>query len=161
MPLLASFALSALLILFGYGPGTSDAKVNLLGFQPVELIRVLLVFFLAGYFATRWDVLRHARETRASVAALTRRFDIPPLEYTLPVLVCVALSLAFFFLQKDMGPALVFACLFLALYGMARGSAFLPAAGLALLGAGFAAGLLARRAAHRAGARGHVAFALG
>ena len=140
VPLLGSFALSALLILFGYGPGTSDAKVNLLGFQPVELIRVLLVFFLAGYFATRWDVLRHARETRASVAALTRRFDIPPLEYTLPVLACVALSLAFFFLQKDMGPALVFACLFLALYGMARGSAFLPAAGLALLGAGFAAG---------------------
>ena len=72
----------------------------------------------------RWDVLRHARETRASVAALTRRFDIPPLEYTLPVLASVALSLAFFFLQKDMGPALVFACLFLALYGMARGSAF-------------------------------------
>jgi cell division protein FtsW (lipid II flippase) len=140
VPLLASFALSALLILFGYGPGTSDAKVNLLGFQPVEAIRVLLVFFLAGYFATRWDVLRHARETRASVAALTKRFDIPPLEYTLPVLACVALSLAFFFLQKDMGPALVFACLFLALYGMARGSAFLPAAGVALLGAGFAAG---------------------
>ncbi|MGA3095480.1 MAG: FtsW/RodA/SpoVE family cell cycle protein [Bryobacteraceae bacterium] len=140
VPLLASFALSALLILFGYGPGTSDAKVNLLGFQPVEAIRVLLVFFLAGYFGARWDVLRHARETRASVAALTRRFDIPPLEYTLPVLACVALSLTFFFLQKDMGPALVFACLFLALYGVARGSAFLPAAGLALLGAGFAAG---------------------
>jgi cell division protein FtsW (lipid II flippase) len=140
VPLLASFTLSVLLILFGYGPGTSDAKVNLLGFQPVEAIRVLLVFFLAGYFATRWDVLRHARETRASVAALTRRFDIPPLEYTLPVLASVALSLAFFFLQKDMGPALVFACLFLSLYGMARGSAFLPAAGLALLGAGFAAG---------------------
>jgi cell division protein FtsW (lipid II flippase) len=140
VPLLASFALSALLILFGHGPGTSDAKVNLLGFQPVEAIRVLLVFFLAGYFGARWDVLRHARETRASVAALTRRFDIPPLEYTLPVLACVALSLAFFFLQKDMGPALVFACLFLALYGMARGSAFLPTAGLALVGAGFAAG---------------------
>ena len=140
VPLLASCSLSALLILFGRGPGTSDAKVNLLGFQPVEAIRVLLVFFLAGYFATRWDVLRHARETRASVAALTRRFDIPPLEYTLPVLACVALSLAFFFLQKDMGPALVFACLFLSLYGMARGSAFLPACGLALLGAGFAAG---------------------
>jgi len=51
VPLLASFALSLLLILFGYGPGTSDAKVNLFGFQPVEIIRLLLVFFLAGYFA--------------------------------------------------------------------------------------------------------------
>jgi hypothetical protein len=36
VPLLASFALSALLIVFGYGPGASDAKVNLFGFQPVS-----------------------------------------------------------------------------------------------------------------------------
>jgi len=34
VPLLASFALSVALVLFGHGPGTSDAKVNLLGFQP-------------------------------------------------------------------------------------------------------------------------------
>ena len=140
VPLLGSFALSVLLVLFGSGPGTSDAKVNLLGFQPVEIIRVLLVFFLAGYFARCWDVLRHARENRPTLAALTSRIDIPPVEYTLPALVSVALCLAFFFLQKDMGPALVFACLFLTLYGVARGSAFVPLAGLALLGAGFAGG---------------------
>ncbi len=140
VPLLASFSLSVLLVLFGYGPGTSDAKVNLFGFQPVELIRVLLVLFLAGYFAQRWDVLRHARETRPGLAALTRRFDIPPVEFTLPVLVSVVLALAFFFLQKDMGPALVFACLFLILYGIARGSALVPAAGLLLLAGGFVAG---------------------
>jgi cell division protein FtsW (lipid II flippase) len=142
VPLLASFALSVLLIVFGSGPGLSDAKVNLFGFQPVEAIRLLLVLFLAGYFATRWDVLRHAKETRASVAALTKRFDIPPLEYVLPLLAAVALSLAFFFLQKDMGPALVFACLFLALYGMARRSAFIPALGFALLAGGFAVGYI-------------------
>ena len=106
----------------------------------MELIRLLLVFFLAGYFAQRWDVLRHARETRPSVAALTRHVDIPPLEYTVPVLVSVALCLIFFFLQKDMGPALVFACLFLSLYGIARGSAFVPVAGLALVALGFVAG---------------------
>jgi cell division protein FtsW (lipid II flippase) len=138
VPLIGSFVLSALLILFGTGPGTSDAKVNLFGFQPVEIIRVLLVFFLAGYFATRWDVLRYARETRGKLA----RYRIPPVEYTIPVAVSVALSLIFFFLQKDMGPALVFACLFLVLYGIARGSAFVPLAGLALLAAGFAFGYL-------------------
>jgi cell division protein FtsW (lipid II flippase) len=137
VPLLASFGVSALLILFGTGPGTSDAKVNLFGFQPVEIIRILLVFFLAGYFARRWDVLRHARETRASLAPLTKHFDIPPMEYTLPAAVCVALSIVFFFLQKDMGPALVFACLFLVLYGMARGSAFVPMLGMLLVLAGF------------------------
>ena len=140
VPLLGSFVLSAMLILFGHGPGTSDAKVNLLGFQPVEIIRLLLVFFLAGYFGGRWDVLRHARETRTSLAALTRRVDIPPVEYTLPAAVCVALSVIFFFLQKDMGPALVFACLFLTLYGIARGSALVPAAGLGLVVLGFVFG---------------------
>src|SRR6185369_11543869 len=140
VPLLASFGLSVLLVLFGTGPGTSDAKVNLFGFQPVELIRLLLVFFLAGYFAQRWDLLRHARETRESLARLTSRFDIPPVEYTLPVLVSVVLCLVFFFVQRDMGPALVFACLFLVLYGIARGSAFVPLIGLALVVFGFTVG---------------------
>jgi cell division protein FtsW (lipid II flippase) len=140
VPLLASFVLSVLLVLFGHGPGTSDAKVNLFGFQPVEIIRILLVFFLAGYFATRWDVLRHAREARPKLAALTRHVDIPPVEYTLPILVSVALSLFFFFAQRDMGPALVFCCLFLVLYGLARSSAFVPAVGLAMVAAGFVVG---------------------
>src|SRR5579862_2738610 len=130
VPLLASFGLSALLIVFGYGPGTSDAKVNLFGFQPVELIRILLILFLAGYFADRWDVLRHARETRPKIAWLSKYVDVPPLEYVLPVLACVALSLLFFFLQKDLGPALIFTCLFLVLYSIARRGALMIAAGL-------------------------------
>ena len=142
VPLLASFALSALLILFGSGPGTSDAKVNLFGFQPVELIRILLVLFLAGYFAQRWDVLRHAREQRPRMALFNRMGGIPPLEYTIPVFVCVAFSLLFFFLQKDMGPALVFTCLFLALYSIARNGALMAAAGLVFLLAGFVIGYL-------------------
>ena len=140
VPLLGSFALSILLIVFGYGPGTSDAKVNLFGFQPVELIRVLLVFFLAGYFAERWDILRHARETRPRVAWLSKYFDLPPLEYTIPVLVCVGLSLLFFFLQRDLGPALVFTCLFLGLYAIARSGTAMLVTGLALLAAGFGTG---------------------
>jgi len=140
VPLLGSFALSLLLIVFGSGPGTSDAKVNLFGFQPVELIRVLLILFLAGYFAERWDVLRHARETRPRVAWLSKHIDLPPLEYTIPVIVCVGLSLLFFFLQKDLGPALVFTCLFLGLYAIARNGAAMLFTGLALLTAGFGAG---------------------
>lgn len=140
VPLLGSFALSALLILFGSGPGTSDAKVNLFGFQPVEFIRVLLIFFLAGYFAREWEILREVRETRPALARLTRFIDVPRLEYVLPVFVCVAFSLLFFFLQKDLGPALVFACLFLALYAIARNKPFAPVAGLVAIVTGFATG---------------------
>src|SRR5579871_4623949 len=128
VPLLASFALSALLMIFGTGPGTSDAKVNLFGFQPVEIIRILLILFLAGYFAQRWDVLRHARETRPRLAWLSRYVAVPPVEYVAPVLVCVALALIFFFAQKDLGPALIFTCLFLALYAVARGGAVMALA---------------------------------
>jgi cell division protein FtsW (lipid II flippase) len=140
VPLLASFVLSLLLIVFGSGPGTSDAKVNLFGFQPIEVVRVLLILFLAGYFSARWDVLRHAREQRPALA----RFGIPPIEYTLPVFVCLGFSLLFFFLQKDLGPALVFTCVFLILYSIARRSALLGVAGLLLLFAGFAGGYLLR-----------------
>ncbi len=144
VPLLASFALSALLIVFGHGPGSSDAKVNLFGFQPVELIRILLILFLAGYFAQRWDILRHVREQRPRLARFNRLGGIPPLEYTIPAFACVALSLMFFFLQKDMGPAMVFTCLFLALYSIARKDALIAAAGLLFLLAGFVGGYLVR-----------------
>ena len=46
-----------------HGPGVSDAKVNLFGFQPVEFIKILIVLFLAGYFAQRWEFLRVLERT--------------------------------------------------------------------------------------------------
>src|SRR5262249_32363239 len=42
IPLLGAIGLSALLILFGSGPGRSGAKVNLGPVQPIEAIRLLL-----------------------------------------------------------------------------------------------------------------------
>src|SRR5207253_6187549 len=53
LPLIVALSLSALLILFGSGPGTSSAKVNLGPVQPIEAIRLLLALFLAGLFADR------------------------------------------------------------------------------------------------------------
>jgi cell division protein FtsW (lipid II flippase) len=141
VPLLGAVALSTLLIAFGSGPGTSDAKVNLLGVQPVEAIRVLVVLFLAGYFANRWDLLRSLKEPRLG-SATRFGFDVPRLDYVLPVLVGMALILLFFFLQKDLGPALVLACVFLSMYGVARRRVTMVGVGLALLAAGFLAGYL-------------------
>ncbi len=138
--LIASFLLSAGLILFGSGPTGSDAKVNLLGFQPAEVIRVLLIFFLAGYFAERWEFLRTLREQRKELANISRWVEVPRLEYLLPVLGGVVLSLAFFFLQKDLGPALLIACLFLAMYAVARDRYLFALIGLILIFAGFASG---------------------
>jgi len=135
--LLGSFALSAALILFGSGPTGSDAKVNLFGFQPAEIIRVLIVFFLAGYFAERWELLRTLRQQRAPSSKLPGWFEMPRLEYFLPVLAGVAVSLGFFFLQKDLGPALLIACLFLSMYAVARDRYVLALAGWVFILAGF------------------------
>jgi cell division protein FtsW (lipid II flippase) len=138
VPLLGAVVLSLLLIGFGSGPGTSDAKVNLMGVQPVEAIRVLVVLFLAGYFANRWEFLRALKETRMGARRL--HLDIPRLDYLLPVVIGMSLVLLFFFLQRDLGPAMVLACVFLALYGVARGRTTMVALGLLVLVGGFAAG---------------------
>ncbi len=144
IPLLLSFVASAVLLVFGSGPGLSDAKVNLrlgpLSVQPVELIKVLLVLFLAGYFANRWEFFREARERSAAVPDWLRGFDIPRLKYAVPVAVAAGMAVVFFFLQKDLGPALVFLAVFLSLYAIARGRAVAAVVGLGVLVAAFAVG---------------------
>jgi cell division protein FtsW (lipid II flippase) len=137
VPLLAAVALSVLLILFGSGPGTSDAKVNLFGFQPVEVIKILIVLFLAGYFVERWEFLRELKERHPRIARLPRWLRPPKLEYALPPVVAIGIVLFFFFLQRDLGPALVLAFLFLLLYCVARGRPTMGLLGAALAVAGF------------------------
>ena len=138
-PLFAAFALFVLLIRFGSGPAGNDAKVNLGPFQPVEAIKILLVFFLAGYFARNWERLRDLREKRLLPRAL-RWINLPRLSHLLPVIFAVGCALFLFFLLKDLGPALVTGFLFLAMFAVARGRAGLAVLGLALLVAGVAIG---------------------
>lgn len=139
-PLLAAFGISIVLILFGSGPGGSDAKVNLFGFQPVEAIKILVVLFLAGYFFDRWEFLRELPETRGALPGVLRKIGIPKLEYLLPPVLAIGLVLIFFFLQKDLGPALILSFLFLILYCVARGKPWMALAGTALIVAAFAIG---------------------
>ncbi len=138
-PLFAALGLFVLLMRFGSGPGGNDAKVNLGPFQPVEVIKILLVFFLAGYFARNWERLRDLREKRLVPRSL-RWIGLPRLSHVLPVMVAVALALAFFFLLKDLGPALVIGFLFLAMFWIARGRAGMAVLGIVLLVGGVAVG---------------------
>lgn len=142
LPLVLSFVLSVLLLVFGSGPGASDAKVNLGPFQPVEVMRVCLVFFLAGYFGRRWQLLRELKERRPAFSGVGRYLRLPKLDHLLPVLGCVGFALLFFFLQRDLGPALLLTCLFLSLYALARGGFGLAAGGLAVLAGGVVLGYL-------------------
>ena len=100
--------------------------------QPIEAIRLLLALFLAGYFARRWELLRELRSRRHS-----RRAGCPPGSTCREPNTCCRSSSAsaprslFFFLQKDLGPALFLCCVFLAVYAVARGRIGMAVAGLA------------------------------
>jgi cell division protein FtsI/penicillin-binding protein 2/cell division protein FtsW (lipid II flippase) len=128
-PLLVAFALFALLLRFGTGPGTSDQKVNLGPFQPVEAIKILVVLFLAGYFARNWERLRDLRQK--GLRGIGIRLGVPRLAHLMPVACAVAAAIGLFFVLKDLGPALVLFFLFLTLFSVAHGRA-----GLAILGTG-------------------------
>ncbi|MGA2146990.1 MAG: FtsW/RodA/SpoVE family cell cycle protein [Bryobacteraceae bacterium] len=131
-PLFAAIALFGLLLRFGRGPAGNDAKVNLGPFQPVELIKILLVIFLAGYCTRNWERLRDLRERRL-FPKLFRRIGLNRLEHVAPVGVGVAVAVAMFFVLKDLGPALVTIFLFLSMFSVARGRFPLALAGLVLM----------------------------
>ncbi len=138
-PLLASFALFAVLIARGSGPAGSDSKVNLGPFQPVEAIKILIVLFMAGYFSKKWESLRDLREKKFLPRWL-RWIEVPRFAQILPVMLAVGIALLFFFLLKDLGPALVIGFLFLAMFAVARGRWGLATLGLVLLVGGVTIG---------------------
>lgn len=105
---LGAAGLVALVAVAGRGPG--GVKLTVGGvFQPVEVAKVLMVFFLAAYLADRGPLLAEAKR------AVPRKQDI------LPLLALYALPLSIFALLKDLGPALVLFGLFLALVWAAAG----------------------------------------
>ena len=112
---------------FGRGPAGNDAKVNLGIFQPVELIKILLVMFLAGYFTRNWERLRDLREERLPGGRIARA------EHVLPVLVATGIAIMLFFVLKDLGPALVTLFVFLAMFTVARGRPVLAIAAIVLM----------------------------
>lgn len=137
-PLSLALLLAALLLVFGSGPGTSDVKVNLLGVQPVEAIRLLVVFAIAGALARRFEFLRELSAPATPDRRWLALVRLPRWCDVRPVVASMAMVLAFFFLQKDLGPALVLSGVVIALYATARGRAAFVFVGLSMLVAGFA-----------------------
>ena len=161
LPLLAALSLSVLLILFGSGPGSSSAKVNLGPLQPIEgdpaaprpLPRRL--FRAAMGAAAGGSQRRHPRRP------LPAWINLPRVEYVLPVLVGVAAALMFFFFQKDLGPALFLCCVFLAVYAVARGRVGMAVTGLRPPRGRLLPRLPAAGLGHAGRSRADVAVALG
>ena len=140
-PLAAAVGLALALLLIGGGPAGSGVKVNLLGIQPVEIIRPLFVFSLAAYFARRWPHLRELSE-RLGSSRTPARLQVPRWRDVRPLGLSLGTLLVFSFLQKDLGPALVLSCVFLGLFGLARGRGGLVVSGLLALVGGLWAGYM-------------------
>ncbi len=154
VPFAAAVGLAIALVVFGSGPGDSGVKVNLLGVQPIELIRLLAVLALASYFSRRWELLRELSSSHGPTHTVRRFVKLPRGRDVQPLAVMLGVLFLFFFAQRDLGPALVLGCMSLALYGVARARAGLVLGGMLALVAGFTAaywtgvpGTLARRVA--------------
>lgn len=140
VPLTTAVGLAVALIVFGDGPTGSNARVNLFGAQPVEVMRLLVVFGLAAYFARRWQFLRELSADHGGRRGIARWVRLPRWKDVRPLALTIGALLALFFLQRDLGPALVLSCVFLGLYGISRARVGLVAVGFAVLMTGFAAG---------------------
>jgi cell division protein FtsW (lipid II flippase) len=97
-------------------------------FQPTEIVKLLLVFFMAAY-------LDDKRELLASHYRLGP-LRLPPIPYLLPLALMWGLSLLIVAAQRDFGSALLFFSIFLVMLYVASGRLFYVIAGLAAFFAG-------------------------
>ena len=129
--LLSGLGLLALTIIWGVNPlGAGDrlwlSLGRLLYFQPSELLKALLVIFMASYLAEKREllVLTHMR---------IWRFRLPPLPYLVPLLLMWGLSLILLIWQQDLGAAMLFFLVFLSMLYVTTGSKLYVAVGLGML----------------------------
>ncbi len=106
----AALGIALLLLTFVFGEEVNGARLTLsLGpasFQPSELLKVILVVFLAGYLS-EWRPLLAAADTRVGPLRL------PPVPYLVPMAAMWAIALAIVVIQRDLGAALLFFAVFL------------------------------------------------
>jgi peptidoglycan glycosyltransferase len=98
-------------------------------FQPVELLKPLMVIFFAAYLDEKHELLEAAR-------LAIGRIRLPPLQYLAPLPVVWGLSLLLLIKQNDLGSALLFLGIFLAMVYVGTARAFYPLSGLILFTAG-------------------------
>ncbi|MDQ6693157.1 MAG: FtsW/RodA/SpoVE family cell cycle protein [Chloroflexota bacterium] len=126
---LAGLGLVAATLVFGSDAGSGSGvklwfNLGFFQFQPSELLKVLLVIFLAGYLDDKRDLL-------VSPYRLGR-LKLPPIPYVAPLIMLWALALVLFVVQKDLGSALLFFGIFLAMLYIASGRPFFVVSGLVL-----------------------------
>jgi cell division protein FtsW (lipid II flippase) len=117
-------------MVFGSDPNGSGARLWLvvgpLNFQPMELVKLLLVVFLAAY-------LEEYRELLALAGRRLGPLWLPPVPYLAPMLVMVLAVLSILAIQSDFGPALLLFTVMLVMLYAASGRLSYVMLGLGLL----------------------------
>ncbi len=136
--LIIGLLLLAATLILGVNPSGYGAAlwlpVPLIGrvfFQPSELLKLLLVIFLASYFDEREAAIQHSQQQNRFWGTL---------QYLGPLLLMWGLSMILLIWQRDLGAATLFFVLFLALLYLATGIKRYVGIGLVLL---LAAGVFA------------------
>lgn len=142
----AALGIGLLLLTFVFGAETNGARLTLqigpIAGQPSELLKIVLVVFLAGYLAEYRPLL---------VTGVWRvgPLRLPPVPYLAPMVALWAIALAIVVVQRDLGTALLYFLTFLGLLYLAtaRLGYVLVGAILFVLGAAAAARLFPHVAA--------------
>ncbi|HEY4190649.1 MAG TPA: FtsW/RodA/SpoVE family cell cycle protein [Candidatus Limnocylindrales bacterium] len=129
----AAAGIALLALTFVLGSDVNGARLTLsvgpLSGQPSELLKVILVVFLAGYLS----------ENRSLLADESTRIGpirLPPIPYLAPMVAMWAIALVIVVVQRDLGAALLFFAVFLAMLYVATGRPSYVAGGVLLFIAG-------------------------
>ncbi len=129
----AAAGVALLLATFVFGDEINGQRLSVtigpISGQPAELLKVILVVFLAGYLSENRPLLVE-ESTRIGPIAL------PPLPFLAPMAAMWAIALAVVVLQRDLGAALLFFTVFLFLLYIATGRVGYVVVGVLLFLAG-------------------------
>lgn len=117
---LAAMGLLLLTILFGTGPEGSGVKVNLFGFQPSEIVKYMVIIFLAGFFTANEKFI-------SEYPSFNKR-----LSFFIFALTAIVSTILLFLVLGDLGPAIVCCFTFIVLFSFSRGD-FMPMVATMLL----------------------------
>ena len=129
----AAAGIALLAMTFVFGSDVNGARLTLsigpVNGQPSELLKVILVVFLAAYLSENRPLL-------ASESMRLGPVGLPPIPYLAPMAAMWAIALGVVVVQRDLGAALLFFAVFLALLYVATGRASYVAGGMVLFLAG-------------------------
>jgi len=127
--LFGGLALLAVTLILGVNPSGYGPRLWLgawgVYFQPSELLKLLMIIYLASYLGERGELL-------LSEGWKIGRWRLPALAYVGPLLAMFGLAAVLLMWQQDLGAAMLFFFTFLAMLYLATGQWGYVAAGLAL-----------------------------